>query len=99
MSENDYQQLVERVLQSVANPMISTDIGVEAVRQVAELAGREEIEWAVAGGLAMHLYGSPRLTKDVDIIASRSLSLTPEHSLTFGGSSYLLQVGKYAVQI
>ena len=29
MSEDGYQRLVERVLQSVANPMISTDTGVE----------------------------------------------------------------------
>lgn len=99
MSEDDYQRLVERVLQSVANPMISTDTGLEAAQKVGQLADQEEIEWAVAGGLAMHLYGSPRLTKDVDIIASEHLSLTPEHRLTFGGSSYKLQVGRYAVQV
>src|SRR5262245_33976873 len=54
---------------------------------------------AVAGGLAMHFYGSPRMTKDVDIIASQNLSLTPKHRLSFGGSSYTLQVGKYVVQV
>lgn len=32
-------------------------------------------------------------------IASKNLSLTPDHPLTFGGSSYTLQVGKYAAQI
>jgi hypothetical protein len=47
----------------------------------------------------MHFYGSPRMTKDVDIIASNHLSLTPQHPLTFGGSSYTLQVGKYNVQL
>ncbi len=99
MSEDDYQKLVERVLQSVANPMISTTTGLEAAQEAGGLADREEIEWAVAGGLAMHLYGSPRLTKDVDIIASEHLPLTPEHRLTFGGSSYKLQVGNYAVQV
>lgn len=40
-----------------------------------------------------------RLTKDVDIIASRDLSLTPQHRLGLGGSSYTLQVSKYAVQV
>ena len=99
MSEDEYQQLVERVRESIANPMISTDIGVEAVQKVGELAAQEEIEWAVAGGLAMHLYGSPRLTKDVDIIASDHLSLTARHKLSFGGSSYILEVGKYTVQV
>ncbi|MGE0130220.1 MAG: hypothetical protein AB7U82_19210 [Blastocatellales bacterium] len=99
MSENDYKQLVERALQDTANLMIATDTGVEAAQKVGQLAAQEEIEWALAGGLAMHLYGSPRLTKDVDIIASRELSLTPQHRLNFGGSSYSLQVGKYTVQI
>ena len=73
MSEDDYRRIVEHVLQNAAQPMISTDTGVEAARKAGELAAREEIEWAVAGGLAMHLYGSPRMTKDVDIIASRHL--------------------------
>ena len=99
MSENDYKQLVERVLQDTANLMIATDTGIEAAQQAGQLAAQEEIEWALAGGLAMHLYGSPRLTKDVDIIASRDLSLTPQHRLGFGGSSYTLQVGRYTVQV
>jgi hypothetical protein len=79
--------------------MISTDTGVEAVQKAGQLAGVEEIDWAVAGGLAMHLFGSPRLTKDVGIIASKNLSLTQQHRLSFGGSSYTFQVGKYAVQV
>lgn len=99
MSETDYQQLVERMLENVASPTISSETGVEAAQKVGELAAQEDIEWAVAGGLAMYFYGSPRLTKDVDIIASRDLSLTPKHRLSFGGSSYTLQLGKYAVQI
>lgn len=99
MSEEDYKQLVERALQNTANLMIATDTGIEAAQKVGQLAAQEEIEWALAGGLAMHLYGSPRLTKDVDIVASRDLSLTPHHRLSFGGSSYTLQVGRYTVQI
>lgn len=99
MSEDDYQRIVEQVLQNVAQPMIATDTGVDAAQQAGQLAAQEEIEWAVAGGLAMYLYGSPRLTKDVDIIASKNLSLTPRHRLTIGGSSYSIQVGKYAVQV
>jgi hypothetical protein len=99
MSEEDYQRIVEHVLQSVARPMIATDTGLEAAQKAGQLAAQEDAEWAVAGGLAMHLYGSPRLTKDVDIIASKHLSLTPQHRLSFGGSSYTLQVGKYTVQV
>src|SRR5215470_7604029 len=99
MSENDYQQLVERMLENTSVPMISSDTGLEAAQKIGQLATQEEIEWAVAGGLAMYFYGSPRLTKDVDIIASQNLSLTPKHRLSFGGSSYTLQVDKYAVQV
>lgn len=100
MSENDYKQLVERALENTSVPMISSDTALEAARRIGQLAAQEEIEWAVAGGLAMCFYGSPRLTKDVvDIIASKNLSLTPKHRLSFGGSSYMLQIGKYAVQI
>ncbi|HEU4389193.1 MAG TPA: hypothetical protein VFV34_15430, partial [Blastocatellia bacterium] len=99
MSEDEYKKLVERVLQSVAVPMISTDTGVEAAQKAGRLAVQEAIDWAVAGGLAMHLYGSPRLTKDVDIIASQNLSLAPQQQLAFGGCSYALRVGKYTVQV
>lgn len=100
MSKNDHhQQLVKRILENIATPMISSDTGVDAAQRVGQLATQEEIDWAVAGGLAMYFYGSPRLTKDVDIIASKNLSMTPDHKLSFGGSSYTLQVGKYAVQV
>ena len=99
MSETVYQRIIERIQQSVANPMIATDVGLEAAQHFGEQAEQAEIEWALAGGLAMHLYGSDRLTKDVDIIASQQLSLTPKHQLSFGGVSYTLQVGKYEVPI
>lgn len=99
MSKNEYQRIVERVAQSVAQPMIATDTGIEAAQQMGQLATQEEIDWAIVGGLAMYLYGSSRLTKDVDIIASKNLSLTPQQRLRFGGSSYTLQIGRYNVQI
>ena len=62
MSESDYQRIVERVSQSVAQPMIGTDTGIEAAQRMGQLAAEEEIEWAIVGGLAMYLYGSSRLT-------------------------------------
>lgn len=100
MSETEYKQLIERMLEHDAtSPMISSETGIKAARKAGKLAQQEEIEWAVAGGLAMHFYGSPRMTKDVDIIASENLSLTPQHPLTFGGSSYVLKVGRHEVQI
>ena len=48
----------------------------------------------------MYLYGSVRaLTKDVDIIASNTVSLKPNAPLTFGGNNYIVEVGKYKVAV
>lgn len=47
----------------------------------------------------MYLYGSPRLTKDVDLIASGNISLKERAPLTFGGSNYSIEVGKYKVDV
>lgn len=96
MSENE---LLERIRQNVANPMISTDIGLAAAQEIGKTAAQENIAWALAGGLAMYLYGSPRLTKDVDIVASGHLSLSQNGPLGFGGSNYLIKVGKYEVAV
>src|SRR5882757_8425848 len=96
MSENE---IIERVQKNVESPTISTDTGLEAAQKIGEVASRENIEWAVVGGLAMYLYGSPRLTKDVDIIASNYVSLKANAPLTFGGNNYIVEVGKYKVAI
>ena len=96
MSDNE---LLERIQQNVASPTISTDIGLEAAQEIGKTAAREKVDFALAGGLAMYLYGSPRLTKDVDVIAARPLSLKANGPLTFGGSNYLVEIGKYKVAI
>ena len=48
MSENDYQQIVDRLMRDVAQPMIITDVAIEAAQKVGALAAQEEIEWALA---------------------------------------------------
>jgi hypothetical protein len=93
------QEIIERVQKNVDSPTISTDTGLAAARQIGDLAEAEKVEWALAGGIAMYLYGSPRLTKDVDIIASGSVSLKEDAPLTFGGSNYTVEVGKYKVAV
>jgi hypothetical protein len=99
MSDKEYRQLIEQVLSDTTSHMISTDTAMEAAQQMNQLAIKEQAECAIAGGVAMHLYGSPRLTKDLDLIASKPLSLMPQHGLGFGGSNYVLQVGKYEVRV
>lgn len=96
MSENE---LVERVKKNVESPTISTDTGLEAAQEIGEIAERENIEWALVSGIAMYLYGSPRLTKDVDIIADKILSIEANAPLTFGGNNYTVEIGKYKVAV
>lgn len=96
MSDNE---IIERVQKNVESPTISTDTGLEAAQKIGAIAVAEKIEWALIGGVAMYLYGSPRLTKDVDIIASDSVSLAANAPLTFGGNNYVVEVGKYKVAV
>jgi hypothetical protein len=96
MSDNE---IIERVQKNVESPTISTDTGLEAAEKIGAIAAAEKIEWALIGGLAMYLYGSPRLTKDVDIIASNYVSLEANAPLTFGGNNYTVEVGKYKVAV
>lgn len=94
------QELIEYIQNNLENsPMIDTDTGISAVKKLAEIAERENVEWALAGGIAMHLYGSPRLTKDVDVVSEKFLSLEGKHRLSFGGISYEVKVGKKIVTI
>lgn len=94
------KELVELVLQNVAaNLMIATDTGLAAAQKMGEIAALEQIEWALCGGLAMQLYGSDRLTKDVDVVASGILSIEAAAPLTFGGSCYKVSVGNYNVPV
>lgn len=62
-------------------------------RMAVELTKNLNIHAAVAGGYAMQIYGSPRLTGDVDMISAEAPSeLKPLKSiklLTFGGRRYL----------
>ncbi len=94
------KELIEYIEQNLANsPMIDTETGLSAVRQLAEIAERENIEWALAGGIAMHLYGSPRLTKDVDVISLKRLSLEAVRPIGFGGESYEVTIGKKKIHV
>ncbi len=82
--------------------LISGDEAIEAIEKVGALADENNIDWAVCGGIAMVVYGSPRLTKDVDIIASKSLPLKDGEIKGFlkqGGENFLIETEKRAVPI
>ncbi len=97
MSEKDLIEYIEQNLEN--SPMIDTETGIAAVRKLAEIAARENIEWALAGGIAMHLYGSPRLTKDVDVVSLKRLPLEAVRPIGFGGDSYEVTVGRKKIHV
>lgn len=57
------------------------------IAEVGELAILSGVRIALAGGAAMQLLGSDRLTKDVDFVANGPLKLKGSKKLTFGGVS------------
>ncbi len=79
--------------------MIDAETGLEALERMAKLAESKNIEHAMVGGVAMSLYGSPRLTRDVDVIASAPLPFKAERRLGFGGERYHVKVGKRVAPI
>lgn len=73
---------------------INGDEALKAIETVGDVADKNGIDWAVCGGIAMAIYGSPRLTKDADVIASRILPLVDStRPLGFGGQRYSIRVG------
>lgn len=90
MNDEELKNRIER--NAASNEMIDTATGLKTVETVAAVADAEAVKWALVGGLAMHLYGSPRLTRDVDLIASGRISLPAERQLSFGGERYVVGV-------
>ena len=71
---------------------ITTAQGIEAVLSLSEIADKHSIKWAIAGGIALQIYGFTRATTDVDAIASAILPISRKAELTFGGESYLVAI-------
>lgn len=71
----------------------------EGARSVLSAACGEGVQIAILGGYAMSLYGSDRLTVDLDLVASAPIeAFPPAGRLTFGGYSSPLPQG-YPVDI
>lgn len=99
MTKKSLRKLVEQNIRKNPHPMIDTATGLEALERVAAIAASNNVAYALVGGIAMHLYGSPRLTKDVNVIASALLPRAAERRLGFGGARYQVKVGKRVVPI
>lgn len=96
MTQDDLARLIERNSQVET---VTTETGVEAGLKLAGIANRAEIRWAFAGGIAMHIYGYVRATSDVDMIGSELLGLESKKKLSFGGESYLVEVGERVITV
>lgn len=57
----------------------------ETVQEISALAADEGVRIALTGGAAMQIYGSDRLTMDVDFIGDDVLPLKDPSPISFGG--------------
>jgi len=96
MSEEELSKLVER---NLAAKTVSTATGLKVVEKIKEIADRENARFAIAGGLAMHLYGFERATKDVDFLANKRLPVTVVRYLSFGGERFEIEIGDEKIDV
>ena len=99
MTEKQIKKLAARIDKIPRVAMIDGETALKAMKLVTKLADKKKIPWALVGGVAMSYYGSPRMTKDVDIIATETLDLIAERKLGFGGERYTAKVGRKDVPV
>lgn len=99
MTTKDLKKYIENSRKDNGGTTIDTETGLSALEQVAITADKENAKWALVGGIAMHIYGSDRMTSDVDVISEKVLSLIAERPLGFGGERYRSRVGDKDVAV
>ncbi len=99
MTKRQIKDLVAKNIKDHPNPMIDLETALAALTPIAEAAEKKRIPWALAGGVAMSYYGSPRMTKDVDVISSATLGFKAKRNLGFGGERYTMRVGNKEVAV
>ena len=60
--------------------IIDEESASQAIDLISKIAAENNTNWALVGGLAMNFYGSDRLTKDIDMIASKRLPMPKDKS-------------------
>jgi len=92
--------MISKKINGALSELIDGETALRAIRIVGELADANNISWAVCGGIAMAVYGSPRLTKDVDIIGSTRLPMKEILGyLKQGGEHFVVETEKRTVPI
>ncbi len=89
MSEEELEKLIEK---NLATQTVTTETGLRVADKLKVIAEMENVDFAIAGGLAMHLYGFVRATIDVDFVANRLISLEAKRHLSFGGERYEIEI-------
>jgi hypothetical protein len=82
--------------------VIDEESASQAIEIISKIAAKNNIDWALVGGLAMNLYGSDRLTKDIDMISTKRLPMPKEKivgQLRQGGERYQTETDKKIVSI
>lgn len=98
MSKEEIQAILRRNL-TPDKQSISTEEGLEVAKAAGQAAREQGIICALAGGLAMHLYGFTRATTDVDFIADKLLGWVAKDKLSFGGETYSASTGKREIDL
>src|SRR5262245_43320141 len=82
-------------------PTLDEDSAKEAIQAVGEIASENGIDWALAGEIAVIVYGSDRLTKDVDNVASRPMpaNFTVTGKIRQGGERYEIATKKRVTNV
>lgn len=82
--------------------LLDNESALDAIETVGKIASANSIDWALVGGIACLLYGSDRLTKDVDIIALSRLPVSRSMivgQLQQGGERYNIETEKQTVSV
>jgi hypothetical protein len=79
--------------------VIDFNDGLKAALEIARIAKEIDSRVALCGGLAMHVYGFSRATKDIDLIGDKKLPLKEIRTLSFGGVAYSVEVGGKNIEV
>jgi phosphoribosylcarboxyaminoimidazole (NCAIR) mutase len=92
MTQKDIKNFLEKRTCGSLEQTVTTEEGLEAIEMLTEVAEANGIDFIIAGGLAVKLYGFTRATTDADVLASAILPIESFRQLTFGGESYKVQI-------